>query len=137
MRRGYTLVEVLAAVAVVSLLAGLTFPVLARARRSSETAVCLNQLHQVWLGYRLAALDRGVGVQDLIAEDTYRYLGGDRLWRCITSSEEDRRYYLRLPLPERPDRDLPLVGDPYHDDGWLWVTLEGSVRVSRSAPDRP
>ncbi len=128
MRRGATLVEVLVCCAVLATLSGLLYPVLSRATGQARVTACASRLHQVWLGYRLAAMDRECRMQDLIAEETYRYTGGEALWRCVTSTESERRYYLRLPVPESPQGDAPLLGDYWHRGTRLWVTLQGSVR---------
>lgn len=130
MKRGFSLTEVLVVCTVASLLLGVTLPSLARSRRQAQVRVCLSQLHQVHLAYRMAALDRGTEVQHLIGEETYRYTGGEGLWRCVTSTETERRYYLRLSVPEIAPGDAPLLPDPWHRETWLWVTLEGSVRTA-------
>lgn len=46
-RRGFTLVELLVVIAVISVLASLLFPVFARARESARSATCLSNLRQI------------------------------------------------------------------------------------------
>jgi prepilin-type N-terminal cleavage/methylation domain-containing protein len=49
-RRGVTLVELLVALSIISLLVGITLPAVQRARESSRRVVCANNLKQIGLG---------------------------------------------------------------------------------------
>ncbi|MEO6908449.1 MAG: DUF1559 domain-containing protein [Abditibacteriaceae bacterium] len=52
--KGFTLIEILVVVAIISLLAAILFPVFARARESARKASCQSNLHQIglaWLQY--------------------------------------------------------------------------------------
>jgi prepilin-type N-terminal cleavage/methylation domain-containing protein/prepilin-type processing-associated H-X9-DG protein len=57
--RGFTLVELLTVLAVLSLLAGLLLPVLARARDSARRGACLANLRQIGQAYLLYLQDWG------------------------------------------------------------------------------
>ncbi len=56
-RAGFTLVELLAVISIVAILAALLLPALARARESSRRSACGNNLRQVNLAIRLYAED--------------------------------------------------------------------------------
>lgn len=57
MRNGFTLAELLAVVAILTVLAGLLFPVLSRARSAATKAPCSSNLHQLALAYQMYAED--------------------------------------------------------------------------------
>lgn len=56
-RRGFTLVELLVAIAILALLAGILFPVFAKARERGRAAVCLANLKQIGLAVTAYADD--------------------------------------------------------------------------------
>lgn len=67
-RDGFSLVELLTLVAILALLAGLLFPVLAQARQAARRSVCTAHLQQLGLAFRLYAADY---------DDTLPEAGGD------------------------------------------------------------
>ncbi len=57
MRRAFTLMELLVAIAIVAVLAAVLLPVLMRARESARKAVCQTNLRQIGVAFRLYASD--------------------------------------------------------------------------------
>ncbi|MER3474603.1 MAG: hypothetical protein C4335_11360 [Armatimonadota bacterium] len=53
MRRAFTLLELLIAIAIIALLAALLFPVLAAGRRKAREAPCMSNLHQLLLAWTM------------------------------------------------------------------------------------
>lgn len=68
-RRGFTLVELLVVVAILSLLAGLLFPVLSQARSAARRSTCVSNLKQLGVAFALYASDY---------DDTLPEAGGSR-----------------------------------------------------------
>jgi prepilin-type N-terminal cleavage/methylation domain-containing protein/prepilin-type processing-associated H-X9-DG protein len=48
-KRGFTLIELLVTIAIISILAGILFPVFARARENARRASCMSNMHQLSL----------------------------------------------------------------------------------------
>lgn len=70
-RRGFTLIDVLVSVFVVSLLIGLLVPVLGEARVAAERVVCASNVRQIGLGTALYADDYGEYMPPTIYDGTY------------------------------------------------------------------
>jgi prepilin-type N-terminal cleavage/methylation domain-containing protein/prepilin-type processing-associated H-X9-DG protein len=56
-RCGFTLIELMVVIAIITLLAAITLPAVARARSSSRSTVCINNLRQWGLATRAYAMD--------------------------------------------------------------------------------
>ena len=55
--RGFTLIDLLVVVAIISLLAAILFPVFARARENARRASCMSNLKQIGLGFMMYVQD--------------------------------------------------------------------------------
>ncbi|MCX5642876.1 MAG: DUF1559 domain-containing protein [Candidatus Omnitrophica bacterium] len=56
-KKGFTLVEILAVVAIITILAALLLPALGKAREKARQSVCANNLKQQWAAYLMYAQD--------------------------------------------------------------------------------
>src|SRR6266404_9191627 len=61
-RRGFTLIELIVVIAIISILAGMLLPALSRAKAAGKRAVCASNLRQVFLAVKLYGDDH----QDLV-----------------------------------------------------------------------
>ncbi|MCJ7750724.1 MAG: type II secretion system GspH family protein [Armatimonadetes bacterium] len=56
-KRGFTLLELLISIAIIGLLAGITFPLLARSRHKARATACINNLRQIGIALQMYASD--------------------------------------------------------------------------------
>ena len=76
---GFTLIEVLVVIAVISILAMLLFPALNRAHESGRRSYCTNNLRQIGIGIQLYRQDQNDRPPLYLVDpgpDTYGYSGG-------------------------------------------------------------
>jgi prepilin-type N-terminal cleavage/methylation domain-containing protein len=101
----FTLTEVLVALSIIAILAGICYAVFAPAREKARHSVCVSQLKQWYQAYQMYATDNegpeqlpGLGDFKLIPPLSFRdamhpYLKDARLWHCPDSTERMRKSF--------------------------------------------
>jgi len=57
--RGFTLIEMLVVISIISVLLAITFPMVATAKESARRRVCMNNLRQIGMAIQMYAMDHG------------------------------------------------------------------------------
>ncbi len=80
--RAFTLIELLVVIAIIAILAGLLFPLLARAKENGRRSACINDLRQIGLAIQMYRDDHGKPPFYLVNPGTwtYGYPGGNALY---------------------------------------------------------
>ena len=118
--KAFTLIELLVVVAIIAILAGLLLPSLAKAKSKAKQTVCLNDLRQMSLGFRVWANDH---------RDRYP-------WQLASTNEgslgsPDWTDHFRLCSNELGSpRILLCPTDKARRPGTNWANLDGAANVS-------
>ncbi len=100
MRRGFTMVEILTSIAIISVFTAITLPVFSKARETARRATCLSNLHQIGLAFSMYMADTAGAFPN--NNDPYLWMG--RRWR----------WPLEPYLGEGVERDPARPDDPLH-----------------------
>jgi prepilin-type N-terminal cleavage/methylation domain-containing protein len=90
---GFTLIELLVVIAIIAILAAVLLPVLSKARRTAQKTICINNMHEIYVGATLYSSDFNeyypvVTVGNANSNPTgnpqkYNHLGGEHYTRYI------------------------------------------------------
>ncbi len=69
MKRAFTLIELLVVIAIIAVLAGILFPVFARAKESAKKTTCLSNMKQLGTAFGLYAADADDTADDGLTDD--------------------------------------------------------------------
>lgn len=114
---GFTLLEILAAAAVLILLTAILLPVLRGARESSNRGRCDVNLKSIALALDAYRQEQGYFPSDLTELQTSRYVQDQQLFHCPSSPDPNITYadYYVIRSP-RDDESLPILICPFHED---------------------
>jgi prepilin-type N-terminal cleavage/methylation domain-containing protein len=154
-RRAFTILEILAVVAILGVLVALSFPAFEKIRPAAERAICMNNLRNLRVAFSGYATDgwpqipKGIALgsieeQRWWLEQSRKDLGlSEKTWRCPTitrlfrsSPEADRPliHYLPTPFSAQPGKANKNAQMPWfieignaHGSGNLLVRQNGTV----------
>ena len=91
-RRGFTLLELLAVIATIAILASLLLPILGRTKVKALRANCISNLNQLGLGWAMYAQDNnGLLVESYPVNNPYAWVQGDVSLQSEASDENNIR----------------------------------------------
>jgi prepilin-type N-terminal cleavage/methylation domain-containing protein/prepilin-type processing-associated H-X9-DG protein len=85
-KRAFTLIELLVVIAIIAILAGMLLPALSKAKLRGQTAVCSNQMRQLWLGFAMYADDNDDKYPHSASQGSYAPRDEDWIWWNVNDS---------------------------------------------------
>jgi dolichol-phosphate mannosyltransferase len=137
---GFTLLELLTVIAIITILAGLLFPVLASARRSAQKTTCRSNLRQLALALQLYAEDydellprwfNGDTVAGVWDRTVSTYVRADRVFHCPSNSKSLPGAIVRSYAFPRNVSGLPLAAVPRPSESVLLYEKGGEALGER------
>lgn len=117
-RRGFTLIELLVVIGIITLLAGILFPVFAKARAKARQTVCTSNLRQLGLAISVYTQDYDDQYPNG-ADPTDRY-SSPWVWKYAPADEQTAVAALPMLAPDPHTPALPGVMDAYVKSRELW-----------------
>jgi len=125
-RKGFTLMEVLVAIGIVTVLATIIFPVFARARGSVRAVRCLSNLQQISLATKVYYEEHGGPPMARLPLALGSYVKGDAVFVCPDDPQREDSYSaFFVGRPRAADSTEFLVGCPRHSHGRKSATASG------------
>jgi len=106
-RRGFSLIELLTVIAIISILAAIIFPVAAVARRKTLESQCMSNLYQIYTAVQMFHQDEHRYPEFFAGPVKYKYASGYTV------------YNIKDPSPNQSDTDPPVVVPLGESDGML------------------
>lgn len=138
--RGFTLIELLTVIAILAILAGLLFPVLASARRSAQKSTCGSNLRQLAVAIQLYAQDYDQVLPRWFNGDPFAgvwdrtvspYVRADRVFLCPSNTKSVPGAIVRSYALPRNVSGLPLAAVPRPSDSVLLYEKGGEALGER------
>ena len=131
--KGFTLVEILIVIAILGVLAGLLFPVFARARESGRRASCASNLKQIGVAISLYASDNNQTYPSIEGPRAFctwlnyidPYVKNSQIFQCPSNRDENAEFRAGCPKSEEDtgprilyngsyDRNMLIPGSHFH-----------------------
>lgn len=112
--KGFTLIEVLVVIAIISLLVGTLLPALARARYRANEISCLSNLKNISYGLEMFLKENGEYPKDHLASFLAPYVGNLLCFYCPSSGHSYEKFYVFR--DRKVSDDKYIIGCPYHSN---------------------
>lgn len=129
LRKGFTLIEILVVISIISLLAAILFPVFARARENARRASCTSNLKQIGLGIMMYSQD----YDETFPPGAYTDGSGNKIiWRSLVQPYVKSTQLFQCPsLQVQLDHGIPdSYGCNYNDPTVTTVAIAGLMSWS-------